>query len=82
MQKITIIRTSAIALATVSLAVAALDAKKPSTEDNQSVAWYTANIREAKAKNQMCHDNPEIASGQDCLNALHALELSFGINRP
>lgn len=26
-------------------------------EDSKTVAWYTANIKEAKAKAQECHDN-------------------------
>ncbi|MGR8931295.1 MAG: EexN family lipoprotein [Gammaproteobacteria bacterium] len=42
-----------------------------------SVAWYVANIKEAKAKNQECHDNPSLQSSSDCANALHALEISF-----
>jgi hypothetical protein len=79
-----IIRTAAIALAAVTVTVAALEAKNTpvaSPEANQSVAWYAANIPDAKAKNQLCHDNPEINSSQDCVNALHALEISFGVGK-
>lgn len=43
----------------------------------KSVAWYVANIKDARAKNQECHDNPGIQSSADCGNALHALEISF-----
>jgi hypothetical protein len=79
-----IIRITAIALAAVTVTVAALEAKNmpaASLEANQSVAWYAANIPEAKAQNQVCHDNPEINSSQDCVNALHALEISFGVGK-
>jgi hypothetical protein len=80
-----IIRTTAIMLAAATLTVAALEVKNtsaiPASENGQSVAWYAANIDAAKAKNQLCHDTPDLSSSQDCVNALHALEISFGINR-
>lgn len=43
----------------------------------KTIAWYVANVKEAKAKNQECFDNPEIKASQDCENALHALQISF-----
>ncbi|MBS3965124.1 MAG: hypothetical protein KGZ80_11665 [Methylomonas sp.] len=43
----------------------------------KSVAWYVANIRAARDKNQVCHDNPETKASEDCNNALHALLISF-----
>lgn len=46
-------------------------------ENTKSVAWYVANIREARTKNQECHDNPSMQTSSDCTNALHALEISF-----
>ena len=45
--------------------------------DTESVAWYAANISEAKLQNQRCHDNPQIKSSSACLNSLHALKISF-----
>lgn len=45
--------------------------------DAKSVAWYVANIKEARAKNQQCHDDPSMQSSSDCSNALHALEITF-----
>jgi hypothetical protein len=45
--------------------------------DAKSVAWYVANIKEARAKNQQCHDEPSLQSSADCTNALHALEITF-----
>lgn len=79
-----IIRTTTIILAAVTLTVAALETQNTATikatEENQSVGWYAANIRVAQTKNQLCHDSPELSSSQDCVNALHALELSFGVS--
>lgn len=43
----------------------------------KSVAWYVANIKEAKAQNQTCHDNPNLQASADCVNSLHALQISF-----
>lgn len=47
------------------------------TQEAKSVAWYVANVKEARAKNQQCHDNPSIQASTDCENALHALQISF-----
>ncbi|WP_426992184.1 hypothetical protein [Methylomonas sp. CM2] len=49
---------------------------KAATE-GKSVAWYVANIKEAKAQNQTCHDNPNLQASADCVNSLHALQISF-----
>jgi hypothetical protein len=46
-------------------------------DEVKSLAWYVANIKEARAQNQECHDNPGIQSTPACVNALHALEISF-----
>lgn len=43
----------------------------------KSVGWYVANIRDARAQNQICHDDPSIQSTANCVNSLHALEISF-----
>lgn len=48
-----------------------------SAEQAKSIAWYVANVKEAKAKNQQCFDNPELKATEDCENALHALQISF-----
>lgn len=48
-------------------------------KDAKTVAWYTANIKEAQARNKQCHDDPSIKNTTDCLSALHALEISFGV---
>ena len=47
------------------------------TENGKTVAWYVANIQEAKAKNKECFDNHIQKSTADCENALHALQISF-----
>lgn len=46
-------------------------------EQAKSIAWYVANVKEAKAKNQQCFDNPGLKATEDCENALHALQISF-----
>jgi hypothetical protein len=46
-------------------------------EQAKSIAWYVANVKEARAKNQQCFDNPNIKTTEDCENALHALQISF-----
>jgi hypothetical protein len=86
MKKNNIIRIVALVLAVFTLTVAALETKDKlvaNTEDVKSVAWYAANIAAAQAKNKQCHDDASIASSQECVNALYALELSFGLkNKP
>jgi hypothetical protein len=48
----------------------------------KSVAWYTANIKTAQQINKECHSTNDAVfeTNQDCINALHALEISFGVN--
>jgi hypothetical protein len=48
-----------------------------SSEDVKTVAWYVANIKEARNQNQACHDNPNLQETANCVNSLHALEISF-----
>lgn len=50
-------------------------------EESKSVAWYTANIKEAKTKVQECHDNSSLQASPECANARHALEISFGVGQ-
>ena len=49
----------------------------PESTEVKSVAWYVANVKEAKAKNQLCYDNPGKLPNEDCENSLHALQISF-----
>jgi hypothetical protein len=51
-----------------------LEAKTP---DAKSVAWYTANPKEARAQNQACFENPALQATENCVNSLHALEISY-----
>jgi hypothetical protein len=69
-----------IMLVTLVLALTATAFKTSSAEDSKSVAWYVANIKDAKTKVQECHDNPGLQSSPDCGNARHALEISFGVS--
>lgn len=74
-------KTSLIVLTTAFLLLMVTAFKTSNAEEAKTVAWYAANIREAKIKNQQCHDDPNIKSSQECLNAQHALEISFGVAR-
>ena len=50
------------------------------SEEAKSVAWYVSNIKTAQAKNNECHrasNATELQSTPDCINALHAIEISF-----
>lgn len=53
------------------------NAKEAGGDDVKTVAWYVANIQDARAQNQTCHDNPSIQDSANCKNALHALEITF-----
>lgn len=68
-----------IMLVTAVLALAVMAFKTSNAEDGKTVAWYSANIKEAQAKNKECHDNPNLQSTPECVNALHALEITFGV---
>lgn len=51
-------------------------AQTPSAEE-KTVAWFVANAKEARDQNKECHDNPSIQSTPNCVNSLHALQISF-----
>jgi hypothetical protein len=54
------------------------------SNEPKSMAWYTANTKVAEAKNKECRSdssNTELQATPDCVNALQALELSFGLKR-
>jgi hypothetical protein len=48
-----------------------------SNQDEKSVAWYVANIKVAKEQNKQCYENPSLQSTPNCVNSLHALQISF-----
>ena len=48
-----------------------------SKSEEKSVAWYVANVQAAKAQNKECYGNPSLQTTANCVNALHALEISF-----
>lgn len=70
-----------LAAAVIALgSTAALNVSNANESDNadvKTVAWYVANIKEARAQNQACHDNPSLQGSENCANALHALEITF-----
>jgi hypothetical protein len=68
-------------LATAVLVMTVITFKTSNAEDAKTIAWYAANIKEAQAKNKECHENSSLQSSPECVNALHALEISFGVGR-
>lgn len=44
--------------------------------ENKSTAWYLANQKEAREQNKLCFDSPELKNTENCINSLHALEIS------
>ena len=75
-------KTSLIMLIAAVSMLAITAFRTGNAEESKTVAWYTANIREAKTKVQACHDNPSLQQGSpECANARHALEISFGVGK-
>lgn len=63
---------------TLSFAAFAVISGQPAMESAaNSVAWYTANLKLAQQQNKICHDNPDIRNSEQCINSLHALNISF-----
>jgi len=76
MKKIGLIILATASLSSLAL-LQSLNAKESNQDDSKSVAWYVSNIPEARKQNQLCHDNPQLQSSQNCANSLHALQISF-----
>jgi len=86
MKKSTLIFAVAIIATAYALSVSALEKTKPEESNNgdiKTVAWYVANIKEARAKNKECFADPnnkELQSTPNCANSLQALKMSFAVN--
>jgi hypothetical protein len=74
-KSIALVVSSALVLAFAALTTTVAEEVK--SEESKSVAWYVANLKEARKQNQECHDNPGLQANPSCVNALHALEISF-----
>ena len=74
---------AAISVSVYALSVSALESNKPGDakpEEIRSVAWYAANLKEARAKNKECYGDPkaiELQATPNCVNSLQALKISF-----
>lgn len=77
MKKSVMTSMSILALAFAGLAMFNSSVASETDADVKSVAWYVANIREARQQNQACYNTPSLQSTPNCVNALHALEISF-----
>jgi hypothetical protein len=79
-----ILAASAVAVV-YALSVSAAEKSPPETaksEEVKTVAWYVANIKEARAKNKECYSNPgavELQATPNCINSLQALKMSFAL---
>jgi len=66
----------AVIISTVTITAYAVSTDQQEKEA-KSIAWYTANVKEARQKNKACYDNAELQATTDCKNALHALKLVY-----
>lgn len=78
---------AAIFIAAVSALVAVMALQTTNAQgssDAKTKAWYVANIKDAETKNKECRadsSNVELQNTPECVNALQALELRFGVKR-
>ena len=79
MTKQNIILGLIITTVTVTAFAASNGRQKSEEESMNSVAWFTANIPEARSKNRECFQKPELQSTPECKNSQHALEISYKI---
>lgn len=77
MKKSVITSMSILALALAGLAMFNNSIAGETSKDAKSVAWFVANIQEARPQNRVCYNTPSLKSTPNCVNALHALEISF-----
>ncbi|MGZ4960690.1 MAG: EexN family lipoprotein [Methylomonas sp.] len=77
MKKNSFIAITAVLILAFAAFKVTIAAEAAAGEQAKSLAWYVANIPEARKQNQACHDNPGLQASTDCVNALHALEISF-----
>jgi hypothetical protein len=83
-QKRNIIIVSSISALIAMMVFQTTNAQSSKSNEPKSMAWYTANIKVAEARNKECRSdssNTELQATPDCVNALQALELSFGLKR-
>jgi len=85
MNKSTIILALGVAATVLTLSVSALEKSSSEgikDEEVKTVAWYVANIQDAKAKNKSCFANPDnkaLQATPNCVNSLQALKMSFAL---
>ncbi len=66
--------SAAIILTTVVVALQAR--QEANAPEIKSLAWYMANPQDALATNKVCYDNPQLKTTENCINSLHALEIT------
>jgi len=73
MKKQNLILALILSTVTVTAVAVSTDQGKEAT----SVAWFTANVKEARDQNKECFDNPGLQESATCKNALHALRIIY-----
>jgi len=75
----TVMKTQNIILALIlsTVTVTAVAVSTEQEKDVKSVAWYTANVRAARAQNKICFDDPSLQESTTCKNTLHALKMVY-----
>lgn len=82
MKKTHLLIAVAISTAVFALSVSALEKGKSGEakgDESKTVAWYVANLKEARAKNKECYGDSKAVDLQatpDCVNSLQALKMS------
>jgi len=67
----------AVIISSIAATATAYAVTNSNQQEAKSIAWYTANVKEARQQNKTCYDNAELQSTKNCKNALHALELVY-----
>ncbi|MDD4914329.1 MAG: EexN family lipoprotein [Methylococcales bacterium] len=79
MNKNIVLAIASVSVIGFAILQATIAEEKPEKQAEQikSVAWYVANIKEARKQNEECFKNAGLQSSDNCQNSLHALQISF-----
>jgi len=75
-----VVTISAVAYALSASALESNKSGEVKAEETKTVAWYAANLKDARAKNKECYGDPkatELQATPNCVNSLQALKISF-----
>lgn len=66
----------ALILSTITVTAIAVNTDLQGTQ-TKSIAWFTANVKEAREQNKVCFDTPSLQTSANCKNSLHALKIIY-----